>query len=710
MKYPTLHSTGQSFARLVCLVVVLAPYSWTAHAHEGLALLIGCTKYDNLDASLHLHGSAHDVELIAEMLCQRFGFASDRVVKLSENSSENDKRPIRSCIEREFRQLAENAKSGQQIVIFMAGHGSQQPDTNSSPDDPEPDGLDEIFLPADVSNWNGEIASIPNCIVDDEIALWLNAIEQKGAFVTMIIDACHSGTMTRGMGERTRELQPSALGIPAELMLRAKLSASRSSEQVRQENTAQNSPGESLCDRSATIAIYAAQSTEVTVEKELPAEGPDRKPHGLLSYTLNQVLTRCDEPISYRELVHRVQLQYIAWGRSFPTPMIEGLGRDREVFGANIWNHKPPIRLSKKPQGLVVDAGILHGIANDCILEVRDSQLRDSRETGAELPLGYVRVQMARTLTSDVVPCAFESVPTKEDLPEGGLCRVVFNDVGDLKLKVAVTGKEVGQVAALRKAIDEASRHVQSVIRLVDQVADADWIAVINEQGVVLSPAEALINVLEQNERPQQSFGPRNCSKENFGWVVESFECIGRANNLMRLAVIESPNSNNLQVPRIAIEIKSDAHGNNPLSVDERLSFADSEQLTIVVQNPCPFAVDTTLLYIDQNFEVSVLYPDQGEINRLDSSQQRIIQAHVQTDRTAIEHLVAITVKGVGPVQDFALLAQPGVKGQDKSRDVESPLARLVGKALGSGAKTRGLRRPSSPQHSLQMYTWEVRK
>jgi hypothetical protein len=686
------------------MAVVLTSCSWIAHAHEGCALLIGCTKYDNLDASLHLQGCANDVELVEKMLCERFGFAAESVVKLIENSGEVDKRPIRKNIEREFRRLADNAQSEQQVVIFMAGHGSQQPDIHSSLDDPEPDGLDEIFLPADVSSWNGDIGSIPNCIVDDEIAIWLRDIEKKGAFVTVVIDACHSGTMTRGIGERTRELPPSSLGVPTELMLRSKDVVGKHSGQVLDKNkSTQIASGGSLCDRSATIAIYAAQSTEVTIERELPIDGSDRKPHGLLSYTLNQVLTRSEEPISYRELVRRVQSQYAAWGRSFPTPMIEGVGRDREVFGAKIWSNKPAIRLSRKPQGLVIDAGILHGISNDCILAVGDSE-------GAESTLGYVRVQMARTLTCDVAPCAFEAIPARKDLPEGGLCRLVFNDVGDLRLKVAVAGKDAVNIALLRRAIEEASKTAESVIRLVDQVGDAEWVAVINEKGVLLSPAEVLSNVLEQKERPQQSFGPRDFHILNFGWIVESFERIGRANNLKRLAVIESPSRNNLQIPRIAIEIKSEDPIKNHSSNGERPSFVNAERLTIVLQNPCPFAVDTTLLYIDQNFEISLLFPDRGEINRLDSTQQRSFQAHVETDTTAVEYLVAITVKGIGPVQDFGMLAQPGVRGQVKSRGVDSPLAKLLGKALGSGSHTRGLNRMPSPQHSLQLYSWDVRK
>src|SRR5437870_1015166 len=81
--------------------------------------------------------------------------------------------PTRANIERQFRRLAQVANAGDQVVIHMGGHGSQQPEKKDSPD-PEPNGLDEVFLPRDVGAWNE--TTIKNAIIDDEIGSWLKAI------------------------------------------------------------------------------------------------------------------------------------------------------------------------------------------------------------------------------------------------------------------------------------------------------------------------------------------------------------------------------------------------------------------------------------------------------------------------------------------------------------------------------------------------------
>ena len=76
--------------------------------------------------------------------------------------------------------------------------------------------MNEIFLPADVSQWKGKPERVPNAIVDNEIGAWLCAITAKRAFVWAIFDCCHSGTMTRGI-EVVRELPPETLVPRAEL-------------------------------------------------------------------------------------------------------------------------------------------------------------------------------------------------------------------------------------------------------------------------------------------------------------------------------------------------------------------------------------------------------------------------------------------------------------------------------------------------------------
>ncbi len=129
-------------------------------------LLVGVTKYDHLPKGQQLAGPGNDVRLMRRLLQERYQFPADGIASLTEDESNLTRRPTRANIEREFRQLADQAREGDQVVILLAGHGSRQPESNPpDPENPEPDGIDEIFLPADVSEWKGFPERVPNAIL-----------------------------------------------------------------------------------------------------------------------------------------------------------------------------------------------------------------------------------------------------------------------------------------------------------------------------------------------------------------------------------------------------------------------------------------------------------------------------------------------------------------------------------------------------------------
>src|ERR1700677_2091324 len=95
------------------------------------ALLVGVTFYENLPAAKHLAGPANDVQLVRKMLIEKFQFSPQHIAVLTEQEGKErgkDFLPTRSSIEREFKRLAQVAQAGDQIVIHMGGHGSQQPE------------------------------------------------------------------------------------------------------------------------------------------------------------------------------------------------------------------------------------------------------------------------------------------------------------------------------------------------------------------------------------------------------------------------------------------------------------------------------------------------------------------------------------------------------------------------------------------------------
>ncbi|NQT40886.1 MAG: caspase family protein, partial [Planctomycetes bacterium] len=397
------------------------------------ALLVGCTIYDNLPISAQLMGATNDVELMANLLTGTFDFPEKNVRQLSERTGKRADRPLRANICREFEQLTKRAGKGDRVVVLLSGHGTQQPDDDpDNADDPEPDGMDEVFCPADLDmDFAPGAKGIPNAVTDDELRGWLQAIRERGASVWVVVDACHSGTSVRGT-EVLRQIAPEQL-LPREVLDAARpVSSTRG---IHSETDALD--GET--DTGGLVAIYAAQPHEPTVEMRLPRNAADGQWHGLLTYTLVKVLTEAESKLTYTELVQRIHAEYVSSRRIGPTPLIEGSDRHREVLGKQQWPERSRLVLKSGRGGILeLGAGSLHGLTVGTILAVYPPP----GEKESEQPLGHVRIRRLRLAESIVEPCAYDPLPLRKDLPLGGRCEVVHWEYGDLRLRVAVDVSE----------------------------------------------------------------------------------------------------------------------------------------------------------------------------------------------------------------------------------------------------------------------------
>ena len=139
--------------RVLCALAMLVMVSGTATATDW-GLLVGVSDYPELPKDKWLRGPTNDVVMMTKLLCaEPFNFDPANITTLSGWPKDESKRPTRANIKSAFEALAKKVKKGDQVVIAMSGHGSQQPDIPQS-GDIEPDGLDEIFLPADASGWD----------------------------------------------------------------------------------------------------------------------------------------------------------------------------------------------------------------------------------------------------------------------------------------------------------------------------------------------------------------------------------------------------------------------------------------------------------------------------------------------------------------------------------------------------------------------------
>lgn len=473
------------FSKLLCLMLAAAwgaapcaAYSAEPRRH---ALLIGCSKYPGTDAIVTLHGAENDVTGFERLLQSQFGFQD--VVKLTGWPDDEARRPTYENICAAFEALiAKVADAGQeptQVVILLSGHGLQVPVPASQQDlldpaNPEGDGLDEAFVPADYRPGG-------RLLRDNQIGGWLDRLQAHGAHVWVVFDSCHSGTMSRGDEEISRGLDPAALGLSPEDYRRA---ASGARDAKTERHAGLDYPD--AARRGSLVAFYAAQDFERAPEVIRPA-GAQRLPenrHGLLSYHLEQLLTQQERPRTYRELGRVMVGRYRAErGRTAPTPFFEG-ALDRDVLGLQEWPRAQPLVLHKDGAEVRLTAGELAGVSPGTILAVRAASAKEQTP-----PLGHVRAVRVTPIAAEVESVAFGDAPAADlaSFPDGAHCTVVSQELNDAPLKIAVvdTGAHTNALQQLLPALQAASKNSGSVVQLVENVADAGWTV------VLVDPAQA---------------------------------------------------------------------------------------------------------------------------------------------------------------------------------------------------------------------------
>lgn len=149
------------------------------------ALLIGIGTYENLPPQLFLHGPKNDLVAMETLLSGTMGFdhSAIRVLK--------DDQATRSAILSSIDEwLVAGTEPGDRAYLYYSGHGLQVTDHDGDEDD----GMDEALAPFDLvagsKDWDG-------AVTDDELDAILDRL--KGRAVTLVIDACHSGTISRSL-------------------------------------------------------------------------------------------------------------------------------------------------------------------------------------------------------------------------------------------------------------------------------------------------------------------------------------------------------------------------------------------------------------------------------------------------------------------------------------------------------------------------------
>lgn len=142
------------------------------------ALIVGINKYAS--PGMDLAGCVNDANSMKDLLTECFGFEAFGIKMLT------DKEATKANILAGLRWLIAQGKEGVELVYYHSGHGTQVFDESGD----EADELDEVLVSHD-HDWN-------NPLSDDDVAAVFKQLPQ-GAFLSMVCDTCHSGSMTKSV-------------------------------------------------------------------------------------------------------------------------------------------------------------------------------------------------------------------------------------------------------------------------------------------------------------------------------------------------------------------------------------------------------------------------------------------------------------------------------------------------------------------------------
>lgn len=397
-------------------VVPIIAICTAAHAETKTALLVGVSSYPQSSNLMQLSGPRNDVALMREILLQH-GFAATGIRVLADGLTQADlahtaQTPTRANILSALDMIARDAKSGDFVVFYYAGHGAKLPlrDLSEARLREKPDGFDEVALPIDIGHWDDSAQNVPNALFDDELGAALAKIRAKGAFVWAIFDTCHSNTMTRAASSfRVRGATPEELGIPESRIDQARSAAKSlgASRPALRNVTAPLDPvmQGARAKGGGMVAFFATQQDEEALENEIPGSG-DHLAHGLFTYALAKAVRDAPPGATYRQLMSEIQASLLATNVTTAHPAAEGDdGYQNTRLDSAIFGEQSGPQIRQWPvsfdadNALVLAGGRLDGIEDGTVLNLYD-HATDS-DTAHR---GQIRVVRADLMQSTIAP------------------------------------------------------------------------------------------------------------------------------------------------------------------------------------------------------------------------------------------------------------------------------------------------------------------
>jgi metacaspase-1 len=355
-----------TFGCIFLLFLSISFNSFGSESGKKLALIIAVAKYP-AEGGWSQISSDKDIQLIEATLLKQ-GFDKDNITVIIDEKAK--KEGILNALE----DIKKKAGKDDVIVIHYSGHGQQIRDDN----DDEIDGYDEALIPFDAHlRFKKDVYTGENHLRDEEFGAILDDIRTKVGSkgnVLVILDACHSGTGTRGFGKSrgtAEKFAPESYNPPQK----------QGEEKGGMFESKGKSRGESDdTDLGSIVVISGAKQNELNYEYQ-DEEG---NYYGSLSYAVSKILSNADKNLTYRGLFDKIELEMSVIAPK-QTPQIEG-DLDRGILGGNAVEQIPYFKVKEwiDDKTVVLQAGELMGLNDSSVVEFYDMNTTDPSKSETE--------------------------------------------------------------------------------------------------------------------------------------------------------------------------------------------------------------------------------------------------------------------------------------------------------------------------------------
>ena len=150
----------------------------------------------------NLRGCVADVQDMYNLLTNVYHLKQKNIRVLT------DQRATKNAIISNLQWLIDSSSKNDEAIYYHSGHGTQIRDVNG---DELTDQLDECLVTYDF-NWH-------DALTDDVIHNLFKKLK-RGAFLSMVCDTCHSGSMTRGFAHPGYNRTPKTITPPFDIQCR----------------------------------------------------------------------------------------------------------------------------------------------------------------------------------------------------------------------------------------------------------------------------------------------------------------------------------------------------------------------------------------------------------------------------------------------------------------------------------------------------------